>query len=559
MPWTLYRYIAWEVIKLLVLSTLVLMTVISFAASIKPLSEGLLGPGTLLKFVGLSAPTMLAFALPFAGAFASTIVFLRMAADNEVVACSAGGISYRSILLPIVLLGALLTNTMVYLSNFVMPWFYREAARLVEQDLLTALIGQLNQNRPYTWANDDRVLYANTAVEGPVPEAILERIDSPVPPSQLVELTGVAVGQLDDAGRMRGDVTARLATALVFRDGAQSWASILLKDVRRWDPLSGQFAEASVFELPPVRVPSPFEEDVEFLSLPQLRALGRDPDRHERVRQPARELAELLAAERLRRLIVAALDPRQGPGSVTLRDVGGDERYVLSAARLERDEGAIRLLATDDQPVTIERIGRDVRRRFEARAALLTFAAEDLGTDPTVLIELTDARVSDPGSPDPPGEQREYTLQRLTWPQTLIDDASRRVDSLALLDRLEREPTLARSPTVKRAAQSLWNEITLLKQRIKAQLHSRVAAAVACLLLLLLGALMSMTLAGQMALAVYFWSFVLAVLTLILIYTGTNMAGSSSYPLGLSLVLLWSGNALLAIVIGAVYCALARN
>ena len=70
MPWTLYRHILKELLKVMVPTTVVLVLVISFAAAIKPLADGLLEPRALVRFVLFLTPTMLQFALPFAAAFA---------------------------------------------------------------------------------------------------------------------------------------------------------------------------------------------------------------------------------------------------------------------------------------------------------------------------------------------------------------------------------------------------------------------------------------------------------------------------------------------------------
>lgn len=67
MPWTLYRYILRELLKVLVLTTTVLVVVLSFGAAVGPMADGLLGPVTLVKFVLYTMPTVLGFALPFAG------------------------------------------------------------------------------------------------------------------------------------------------------------------------------------------------------------------------------------------------------------------------------------------------------------------------------------------------------------------------------------------------------------------------------------------------------------------------------------------------------------
>ncbi|MEM8496259.1 MAG: LptF/LptG family permease, partial [Planctomycetota bacterium] len=147
MPLTLYRYIAWELFKLLALSTTVLVLVISFAATIKPLSDGLLSPWAMVKFIGYTAPTMLTFALPFSGAFAATLLFIRLASDNEVQACAASGISYRSILFPVAAIGLALTMGLFFMANYVIPGFYRGAARTIEADVMTMLVGRLNEDQ----------------------------------------------------------------------------------------------------------------------------------------------------------------------------------------------------------------------------------------------------------------------------------------------------------------------------------------------------------------------------------------------------------------------------
>mgnify|MGYP002626823928 CR=1 FL=1 len=89
MPFTLYRYMLWELLRLMAIATVVLIQVMSIAASIKPLSEGIFDGPTYIRFVFYMMPSMLEFALPFAGAFAATLLYCRMTNDNEILACTA--------------------------------------------------------------------------------------------------------------------------------------------------------------------------------------------------------------------------------------------------------------------------------------------------------------------------------------------------------------------------------------------------------------------------------------------------------------------------------------
>ena len=105
----LFRHIFLELVKVLVVTTSVLVTVIAFGAAIKPLSENLLGPLDLLRYILLATVPMLQFALPFSAAFAGVVVYHRLTIDNEIVAMAASGIPYRRVLMPAVALGLVLT------------------------------------------------------------------------------------------------------------------------------------------------------------------------------------------------------------------------------------------------------------------------------------------------------------------------------------------------------------------------------------------------------------------------------------------------------------------
>ena len=117
MPSILFRHIVADLTRILVLTTSVLVAVIAFGAAIRPVMQNLLGAEDLLQFVFQASVPMLQFALPFAAAFAGTIVYARLTAENEVLAMSAAGLSYKRILLPAVGLGAILLIAMAVLVD----------------------------------------------------------------------------------------------------------------------------------------------------------------------------------------------------------------------------------------------------------------------------------------------------------------------------------------------------------------------------------------------------------------------------------------------------------
>ncbi len=547
----LYRYILRELLKLLALTSGVLVLVISFVAAIKPMADGLLGPVTLLKFVCYTIPTMLGFVLPFAGAFSSTLVFIRMATDNEITACATSGMSYRKILLPVLMLGLALTMGLFYLSNFVVPKYYRLADRTIQRDLVTLLVSQLNQNKPFVFPNTNFMVYADRAVI--VDPSRLERSDPE--PEKVVDLHGVAVGQLDDKGRLRSDITAERALVFLYRhdETNRSWVMIRLENAMYYDVLRGELSMVGSTDIGPVRLPSPFHDDPKFLSLSELKTLGRSPERYDQVGEAAQRLARLLAVEKLKVAMLKTLQPEHAEGVLELSGIQRGDRFFIRSPNAIAGAQRITLTAGESQPVQIEYdTGGQVIRRYEAQKAHIQVDQSEFSIEPSIIIQLYDTKVYDTRSLGRYSEHPVLNLQRAVWPEPVLpgDAGQLRAESLRVQTS---EPPYSGIPKITAARASLASEIIHLGNKIMSQLNQRAANAVACLLLLLLGAVLSIQLKGQMTLVVYFWSFLLAIVSIIVIYTGGNMASSAECSLPTGLVILWTGNLFLIVVLTGLF------
>jgi len=547
MPWTIYRYILRELIKLMSLSVAVLVMMISFAAAIKPMSEGLLGAGSMLKFVGYSAPTMLGFALPFAGAFASTLVFIRMASDNEILACSASGMSYAKILAPVAALGLCLTMGLFFLSNFVVPGFYRAAAETLESDLMTVLVNQLNQNRPFTEI-DGYVLYADAATQMPAPEH--------TGATKYIRLTGVAVGELDDRDRVRADSTAKVANILLFQDEAGSRVTIKLIEAMRYQADTGELEYSQSLPIGPIELPSPFSDAPKFLSWPQLRRLDHEPDRFAEVRDAKVELAREVAIAELRTTIRDHLKADRAQRGVVL--LGSRQSYRITSPSVRTVGGELVLESLKGNQIKVEYPAQGpIQRRIEAQSGRITISPGQHALEPTASIDLSEVRVFKIPGTELITEMRADTLPPMVWPTPIIDPQAAQQP----LDRLEQTAKrhYHRSANVDRARMSLNRSIQKLGRKILSQLHERAASAITCMMLLVFGALLAIHLKGQLPLTVFFWSFLLAIVSIIVIHTGQNLAITQRASILGGLTVLWAGNGGMALAILVVYRKLARN
>ena len=555
MSWTLYRYILRELLKLLIPITLTLVGLLSFVVSIKPMSEGLLGGMSLIKFQFYTMPTMLGLALPFAAALATTLVFLRMAADNEVVACASSGMSYASVLLPVAVLGLALTMGLFLMSNMVLPRFYRLAAQTVEADMMSMLVSQLKSNRPFDRFGDV-VLYADDAAQQDPPPMP----DSPRQPEKLIKLTGVAMARLDQRGGMRSDLTARQANVLLFRgESGRSWVTIGLDDVMYHDPQRGQLAFARNYDVPLMRVPSPFHDSPQFFSWSQLSRIGREPELYEPVRRLKIKLADAIVTARLRQKLRSALGPGRDQHRLTLHGAREGDRYAFDAAAIRAEDDAIYLEGREQQPAEVTYRSPDrAGWRIEAATVVLHVEPPKGGHRPSVRAELREARIFDPRL-ETATERPLVNVSAMRWPEPLTEPGFREMGTLTMLDEVAGRPRYDNAEAVRSASGTLVDALLQLEREIKAQLHQRAASAISCLLLILAGAALSMQLRHQMPLVVYFWVFLPAIATLIMINTGENMASGARFPPYVGLSVVWFGNVILAVVAGWAYCRLARN
>jgi len=604
LPRTLYLYILRELLKVMVLTTAVLVTVMSFGAAIKPLSDGLLEPLTLVKFVLFTMPTVLGFALPFAGAFSATVVYSRLASDNEILACCAGGLSYRRVLMPVAGLGAILMVAMLLLSNTVVPGFWKAAKKTVEGDVLALLVGQLNQDKPYSFGDEGLVLYAQSAAIGEKPAS--DQLGGLIP-EQRIDLFGVVFGRMGNAtGQVESDTTARRATAILARDPISQRAYVLLTLIEpvhfnaQADQVRVEYFQAEHVSPPPIYLANPVDDEAVFFSLPQLAQLRRNPESYDLVKIAMGDLRSAIGRQQLRLDITRQITQNQaGQDYITLQ--GGLEYtyYRISAPIIREEQGRLILEAAQDEFITVEvydnaALSGGWRSGFEAAQGQIRIATDELSGFPEALLSLQGVgfysdeaawkqrevrRFFDTLPPEfflrrwlSLSEERPNNKTNHTFGAMGQVDAGDNTGLESMtpdeLGQIAKLPEFHASVEVREARQLLAYQIMLLTLNISGQIQSRMATAVACPLLLLLGGVLSIRLKGRSTLVVFFWSFLLALTTLLMIYTGLNLSndltaehlnGATNYSHFVGLAILWGGNLSVLILIGRIYCKIART
>jgi len=131
----LHRYILKEMLKTLALGLASVTAVVAFGMVLRALEDHGLGPFTSLLYMVLSMPKAAYFALPLAAVLAGTLVYGRLAAQNEVMACRASGIPLWSLFWPTILLALVASGGAFFLAAWPLPASAYAAKRLALADI----------------------------------------------------------------------------------------------------------------------------------------------------------------------------------------------------------------------------------------------------------------------------------------------------------------------------------------------------------------------------------------------------------------------------------------
>lgn len=547
------RFILTDCARLGFFTTIILVGVIAFGATIKPLSqESLLTASQLVRYVSLACVPMLQFALPFAAGFAGTLSLHRMTNDNEVIAAAASGISYRRLLMPVLALGFALAILMVVLMQAVIPRFWVMLERTIASDVVLLLEAAVDRHEPFTVG--DLQIWADDLVKAEDPGTADERL----------HLFHVAVADLDDDGRVVTDLTAEQVVLDLHRNPEATELRLRLRDAVAYRPSDRLLAWIERPQATTVRLPRVMEGSGKRMTRSQLLHLRDHPDEHSHVDRLRLRLAELLRERAARDAVDAGLRERGwvglvggGPEGVSYR-VEADE---LRGARFRLDAGG---------PVSIVEVVEGVeQRRFVARRATfrprerselqsvatgLTVGAAAPESELRFDLLMTDVQWTDLRAPEEGNRLAEVALDNLAVAGSPGDEL---LDSLSAELLAQAETITGDSAVIDAAAYDLSERIAGLMREIRGRLLKRYAMAMTAPLLLLLGATLAMWLRHATPLVIYLWAFLPSVVDLIVISSGEHVIRDGDVLAGTAIM--WSGNVFMVLLILFAYLKLSRN
>lgn len=550
-----------ELAKLIALTTAVLVLVIAFAATVKPLADGKLTPAEALRFMFLAIPPMLAYALPFSACFATTLGYHRLASDNEIIAMKASGMSHRGILVPAVSMGLVLAIGLAGLNEQVIPRFLRSMESMITRNLIQMMVRTMERGEAAEFA--DLEIYADR----------IRRIE-PTEGSGVIDqyiMQGVTALAFGDDRNVETDVAAQQAqlwlvpaTVVGIDDSDEAVALMRFQDLVYSD--RGNLLRQEEFTTTPVRVPSPFADDPKFLTLGELRSLKRHPERMNWIDAQRMEVARRVAARDAIDAIVSGL---RNEGSVELIDPLGQTVLIRSQGLTDGSRRLLPARGSSRVEIEITRPERDGADRLAAESAVIDVESPEL--DPTrpvdesmltFTLKLTDVLLRGAAGIDLAEDTGQTELpERVLRGLRPLRDAMERLRPMPvadLLDAADESVQTYQSATegIERAADHLRGQIADLKREIISKQQERAAMAFSCLVMVLTGAVTAMRLRDRLPLVVYLWAFFPALFTIILINTGQQVMHKVGWG---GLPMLWGGVAVLVLYTLAALRMVARH
>lgn len=545
-PWTITLMLLGDLLRLVALTTGILVVIIAFAAAVGPMSKGRLEPDQALKFLALALVPMLQFALPFSSGFAATLVFHRFASENESLAAHAGGISHRGLLASALVMGLTLGLFLGGLSQGVIPWFYREMQKLIATDIARLVMSTIQSGQSVRFSGKHGfLLHADSAeLRDPTPYGATDHL----------ALRGVLATGLDSDDRIEWEASSRVAGVWVFPDQAGAPGGVVR--IRLVDGTMARRGEAaatsSTIDLRPISLGGVFKDQPKFYSLLDLERLRANPDPIPSVSRARRDLASAMEVQRVSESLASAI---RHDGRIRLLDAEGAS-VSIGASGLTPDGARWRIEpARAGRPVELSwRLGADRARLQTAERAFLVpdDPAVTGMSRPTLRLELENVSTQDPTGETPGATARSrQTFSALAIPDG-EGDTLLGASSAALLARAD----AASATGIREAAARLRGEIASVRREITSRHHERAALSLSCLVMVLTGAIVALRLREARPLLVYLWSFFPSLVAIITITGGQGVMHRSGWT---GALLLWGGVAALGVFTTIEYARLRRH
>ena len=524
MVFILQRYIFRELIKIFALATVALTLILSLGSILRYAQEYGIGPGQVVSIIGYFLPITLTFVLPISALFACTLAYGRFAGDNELDACRASGISLTTLIYPGLVLAIIIAIANLLLSFNVVPEYFARAEKSVKDNAKQILFRNIQRKGYYFIPGSSYRIYADAAN------------------TNTNELFGVIVVQAK-TGKMRSITTAQKAE--INFDPHEQFNEVTVKTYNAYqsDERGDSFLEYAMFAIP---FDSLLGDNIKFKKIDEMKLIRDDLMRFRPIAKDAKQVYAQFIAELLAEDINSKIQKVE------------NNTYELYSDKRRTKITAEKCSVTDEKTVELQGevkvyeydiTGKSLLSTLTCNRGFLHFEGDELGQ--TLTLELNNAeRIKFDGTKE---LARRPRFKGLTIPANVTNN----LKSDTVLDNISDESietALAQpSPRLKSMLDSLKHKINMTLIRIRAEIHTRLVFGVGCIALILIGIGLGIMLRGGHLLTAFGASSIPAVILVVFLMMGKNLAKHpATEGLG-GILLIWTGLGILIIMASVIY------
>jgi lipopolysaccharide export LptBFGC system permease protein LptF len=561
---TLFWYLLKDLLRIFLMTSATLAGIMSFGALLKPLTQHGLGLGQVGQILSYFSPAMTTYSLPIAALFATTIVYGRLSADNELTACRASGISSLAMTWPAILLGLLVALVSLLFLSFIVPVFtlkvekviYSNIAQLIANKITrtheisygrTSIFAQSAEVRPSVGAKQvvdlySPMIFTYTAVDAPDPD------DGP----PLVRATTASGNDKPNKMKVPSKIwIAKRATAYISQEGETVRLEAVLEDGSDFPRGSGG-SQLSVqqSQFGPVDMGTPIRENTKFMDIAELKRMLGNPESSRRLQATVQQFIRDEQREAYFATITKSL---KDPSLRSFRFDAETEALVISGADLEIRTRGGELVINPRTAQDIARVSVDRLSKTDPDGP-----GEFVSNDKAKQIRITlDPVEPAPGSTAPRRmdvkvrgydvivEADEDPAAHETFPRSINIMMP---DDLLAVEKNDVRHYLTSKAASKRDQDDLKYNYNKLLASIRSEMHSRASFAISCFILVMVGCALGMISKSGNFLSAFAVSVVPALLCIALIVTGQHVCENTPKSMGMGLSLIWSGNVIVLIM-----------
>lgn len=523
--YTLYGYILRELLKTL------LLTIVAFTA-LFTMGGGLynvirfegVAAVDILRFIPLFIPIVITVTLPMAALFAVTMVYGRLAADNEFTACRAAGINVHRLFIPAVVLSLAVGSFTLLVGNFVIPGLARRLGDYAVENLRD-IVAQHLQTEGFVQYQEkkkkergDRYTLTAERVQGVTDDALRERGFETGHGLHYLLVTTPTLLHVDRNGRLVRFTAAE--QGLCFFDTRPNPArlTVFVREARSFD-VGRQAVYVGQQQIGPIALPVAARVDLTTADLGALLRWRREPWAAPKM---ADEVANFLGKLAEGRFHAWCADALADGGTLVLADER-DREYRITCSGLRSDDKGLLL---ENGRIARQERGADLPVRYEAEQVELRGHALPSGA---MVVELNLVRTARQDVLEYEPRAGEYGAPRRK-PTLSLDGTQVPADVLPRLRPYTAAQIVAGSGPLDLSDEQSQDRIGLqrgaaeLRRKIAGTLHFRLGYTSCVLVILLMGAALGVMFRGSRALAAFALATIPFFSVLIIMMLGKQLA-----------------------------------